>query len=132
IQAITGWDIFFDELMETGYRIQTLRQMFNAREGAIRHEISQRAIGSPPLIKGPLKDKSYDLEPLAQDYYEAMGFEKNGIPKKETLQFLNLDFAISDLTNVKGISEPLENEYIKAHVKKIFNNPYNIKPLRGG
>ncbi|MFX1501078.1 MAG: aldehyde ferredoxin oxidoreductase family protein, partial [Promethearchaeota archaeon] len=60
LQTITGWDISFDELMETGYRIQTLRQMFNAREGAIRHEISQRAIGSPPLIKGPLKDKSYD------------------------------------------------------------------------
>ncbi|MEJ2295388.1 MAG: aldehyde ferredoxin oxidoreductase C-terminal domain-containing protein, partial [Candidatus Lokiarchaeota archaeon] len=112
IQAITGWDVSINELLETGHRIQTLRQMFNAREGAIHHYIAQRAIGSPPLDKGPLKDKSYDVELIAQDYYEAMGYEKNGLPKKETLKLLDLDFTLSDLANTKGVSDILENEYL--------------------
>jgi len=132
IQAITGWDISIDELLETGHRIQTLRQMFNAREKAIRHYIAQRAIGSPPLTKGPLKGKSYEVELIAQDYYEAMGYEKNGLPKKETLELLNLDFAVSDLANAKGVSIALENEYLKSQVKKAFSNLANIKPLSGG
>ncbi len=135
IRAITGWNVSIDEVVETGYRIQTLRQMFNAREGAIRHYISQRAIGSPPLIKGPLKEKSYDLEPLAQDYYEAMGYQKNGVPKKETLELLNLNLAVEDLSNAKGVTITLENEYIKKQItqfKKSFNNPSRIQPLTGG
>jgi aldehyde:ferredoxin oxidoreductase len=131
IQSITGWDISIDELLETGHRIQTLRQMFNAREGAIHHYIAQRAIGSPPLDKGPLKDKTYDVELIAQDYYDAMGYEKNGLPKKETLEQLKLDFTISDLTTAKGVPIALENEYLKSQSKKAFN-PAKMQPLTGG
>ena len=130
IQAITGWDVSIDEILETGHRIQTLRQMFNAREGAIRHYIPQRAIGSPPQTKGPLKGKSWDFEIIAQDYYNAMGYEKNGIPKKETLDLLNLDFAISDLASAKGVPEALENEYLKSQSKKEFTT--KLTPLSGG
>ncbi|MFW9938392.1 MAG: aldehyde ferredoxin oxidoreductase family protein [Candidatus Thorarchaeota archaeon] len=132
IQAITGWDVSINELLETGHRIQTLRQMFNAREKAIRHYIAQRAIGSPPLTKGPLKDKTYDVELIAQDYYEAMGYEKNGLPKKETLEFLDLDFAVLDLAKAKGVPISLENEYLKSQGKKAFSNPTKMKPLSGG
>ena len=132
IQAITGWDISIDELLETGHRIQTLRQMFNAREKAIRHYIAQRAIGSPPLTKGPLKGKSYDIELITQDYYEAMGYEKNGLPKKETLELLNLNFAVSDLINAKGVPKALENEYLISQSKKEFNPSSKIVPLSGG
>ena len=120
INALTGWNIDLDELLETGHRIQTLRQMFNAREGAIRHEIPQRAIGSPPQKKGPLKKKSIDLEVIAQDYYENMGFSKDGIPKEETLKKLNLNFAVSDLDKATGVPKPLINEYLqtkKAHLE---------------
>jgi aldehyde:ferredoxin oxidoreductase len=130
IQSITGWDVSIDELLETGHRIQTLRQMFNAREGAIRHYIPQRAIGSPPQTKGPLKGKSWDFEIITQDYYDAMGYEKNGIPKKETLDLLNLDFAISDLASAKGVPEALENEYLKSQSKKEFTT--KLTPLSGG
>jgi aldehyde:ferredoxin oxidoreductase len=130
IQAINGWDVSIDEVLETGHRIQTLRQMFNAREGAIRHYIPQRAIGSPPQTKGPLKGKTWDLEIITKDYYEEMGYEKNGIPKKETLELLNLDFAVSDLANVKGIPEALENEYLTSKSKKEFTT--KLTPLSGG
>ena len=130
IHAITGWDVSIDELLETGHRIQTLRQMFNAREEAIRHYIAQRAIGSPPLTKGPLKEKTYDIELIAQDYYEAMGYDKNGIPKKETLELLNLNFAIPDLVSANGVPKILENEYLKLQSKKEFTS--KLTPLSGG
>jgi aldehyde:ferredoxin oxidoreductase len=131
MQAMTGWDVSVEELLETGHRIQTLRQMFNVREGAINHNIPQRIIGSPPQTKGPLKGKSWSLEPIAQNYYEAMGYEKNGIPKKETLEKLKLEFAMSDLTNGKGVPEPLINEYLEPHNKQISNSK-KITPLSGG
>jgi aldehyde:ferredoxin oxidoreductase len=121
IQAITGWNVSVDELLETGHRIQTLRQMFNVREGAISHYMPQRAFGSPPLTKGPNKDKTFDLESIAQNYYDAMGFEKNGIPKQETLKQLNLEFAVKDLENAQGVTECLENEYLKKNEKQIDN-----------
>ncbi len=130
LQAITGWDVNVDELLETGHRIQTIRQMFNAREGAIRHYITQRAIGSPPLKKGPLKDKTYDVELIAQDYYEAMGYEKNGVPKEETLKRLKLDFALEDLAHAKGVPAVLVNEYLKSESRKTFYT--NVQPLSGG
>jgi aldehyde:ferredoxin oxidoreductase len=114
MKAITGWEVDVDELLETGHRIQTLRQMFNAREGALSHDIPQRIIGSPPLEKGPTKGNSLNLEPIAQDYYEALGYEKNGVPKQETLKQLDLEFAIADLEIASGVRQPLVNEYLES------------------
>jgi len=113
IKAVTGWSISVDEILEIGWRIQTLRQMFNAREGAIRHEVSKRAIGDPPMEKGPLKGKKIDVEPMIKYYYEYIGFDETGIPKKETLEKLGLDFCIDDLKICKGRPEPIINSSIK-------------------
>ncbi|MBD3190417.1 MAG: hypothetical protein GF308_07220, partial [Candidatus Heimdallarchaeota archaeon] len=123
IKAAFGWTITPEEILEIGHRIQTLRQMFNAREGAIRHEINQRVIGSPPLKKGPIKDVSLDLERMAQGYYDSMGFKKDGVPKKETLETLDLDFCLNDLELCTGLPKPLVNEYL-AREKK---NPHHWK-----
>lgn len=112
IKAAFGWIITPEEILQIGHRIQTLRQMFNAREGAIRHEINQRAIGSPPLEKGPLKDVSLDLETMAQGYYDTIGYKKDGVPKKKTLESLGLEFCIKDLDLCTGLPEPLVNEYL--------------------
>ena len=112
INAAFGWDITPEELLQTGHRIQTLRQMFNAREGAIRHELSSRVLGNPPYTKGPLKNVSLDLEVMAQGYYKGMGFDENGLPKEETLKELNLDYCIPDFKISTGVPKKLVNEYI--------------------
>ncbi|MBD3226754.1 MAG: aldehyde ferredoxin oxidoreductase [Candidatus Lokiarchaeota archaeon] len=110
IKAITGWNLSVEDLLEIGWRIQTLRQMFNAREGAIRHDISKRAIGDPPMKKGPLKGNKINVEEMAQYYYENIGFKEDGIPKKETLEELDLDFCVSDLSDATGRPESVVNE----------------------
>ena len=51
IKADFNWDMKPEEIIEIGYRIQTLRQMFNASEGAIRNEIPPRLLGDPPFEK---------------------------------------------------------------------------------
>ncbi|WP_371806697.1 aldehyde ferredoxin oxidoreductase family protein [Candidatus Lokiarchaeum ossiferum] len=131
IEAAFGWKFTAEEILTTGQRIQTLRQMFNAREGAIRHELNQRTLGNPPLEKGPLKKISVDLEIMAQGYYEGMGFETNGVPKKSTLEKLGLEALVSDLEHCTGAPEALVNKYLSSGDKSVKSSP-DVTPLRGG
>jgi aldehyde:ferredoxin oxidoreductase len=131
IEGTTGWKMDVDELLEIGHRIQTTRQMFNAREGAVRHEIAQRAIGSPPQSKGPLKDKSIDVEVMVQGYYEGMGFGQDGIPLPETLSALGLDDMIPDLQINAGAPNRLVNEYLVSDMAVKSKKKAPI-PMQGG
>ena len=58
VRAVTGWDFTAEELLLTGERIQTLRQLFNFREG-IRpgdFRLPERIVEPPPTIPGRTKD----------------------------------------------------------------------------
>lgn len=110
IKAVVGWNITLDEIIEIGGRIQTLRQMFNAREGAIRHEATARAIGDPPLKEGPLKGRMNNYEPVISVYYKTMGFKEDGVPTEEALKKCGLDFAIKDLPKARGRPKPMINQ----------------------
>jgi aldehyde:ferredoxin oxidoreductase len=114
IKAFAGWNLSVDEFLTIGWRIQTLRQMFNARDGEIRHEVAQRAIGDPPLTKGPVKGKKIDVEEMAKSYYASIGFTETGVPTEATLTQLNLVFCIKDLPHCSGRPKPVINESIKS------------------
>ena len=131
IEGATGWQMSVDELLEIGHRIQTTRQMFNAREGAIRHEIAQRAIGSPPQSKGPLKGKSIDVEVMIQGYYEGIGFGQDGVPRSETLTALGLDAMIPDLEISMGAPHRLINEYLISDLA-VKDKKKMPTPMQGG
>jgi aldehyde:ferredoxin oxidoreductase len=94
LEGAVGWKITLDELEEIGYRIQTLRQQFNVREGALHHHIHPRSLGIPPQTKGPLKAITLDVEIMVKDYYTNMGWEPlTGIPTETTLSNLDLQYA---------------------------------------
>jgi aldehyde:ferredoxin oxidoreductase len=112
IHAATGWDMKVEEFLEIGGRIQTLRQLFNAREGAIRHEMPQRVMGSPPLKRGGNKGTSVDPETIVQGYYRGMGFRQDGVPTEDTLHSYGLEYLVPDLEACTGVPEPLVNEYL--------------------
>jgi aldehyde:ferredoxin oxidoreductase len=102
INAATGWQKAAEEYLEIGKRIQTLRQMFNVREGVDPRslKVSPRAQGIPPLEEGPLKGKTYDLDALMQHYWLAMGWDsQTGIPLPETVQQLGLSEIAGDSTS---------------------------------
>jgi aldehyde:ferredoxin oxidoreductase len=91
--AATGWELSPAEYLRIGQRIQTLRQMFNIREGIDPNslKISRRLTGKPPMESGPNKGVKYDLDKMMKAYWQAIGWDSNtGVPTRETLASLDL------------------------------------------
>jgi aldehyde:ferredoxin oxidoreductase len=93
LNAATGWDMDITEALQTGARIQTLRQAFNLREGIQSSDVKlpPRMVGTPPKSEGPLAGVSIDIETLASEYRKAMGWNpETGDPTDDTLKRLGL------------------------------------------
>jgi aldehyde:ferredoxin oxidoreductase len=91
--AVTGWNLDVAEVLTTGARIQTLRQCFNLREGfsPAAVKLPDRIAGLPPHKDGPLAGITIDVDNLAREYRQAMGWDADsGKPHKSTLEKLNL------------------------------------------
>lgn len=94
LNAATGWTYTPDEYMETGKRIQTLRQMFNIKQGVDPRSfrLPKRLSGEPPLAEGPLKGKSLPIERMMELHWKNYGWdEKTGVPLPATVADLQLD-----------------------------------------
>lgn len=93
IEAVTGWDFSTEELMKIGERTQTLRQLFNAREGIKPSDfkLPDRIKGIPPLPAGPSAGITIDLDSMVEDFYKAMDWSlEDGKPSEEKLRNLGL------------------------------------------
>ncbi len=101
IEAITGTHFDREVSFTTGLRILNLRQAFNVREGLkpVDMPISQRALGHPPLMAGPLTGISVNAGLLAQNFFQAADWDiKTGKPSLAILQKLgHLEEVITDL-----------------------------------
>ncbi len=93
MKAITGWDLDYPEIVETGHRITTLLHGFNLREGfkPADFQLPERARGNPPLPVGELQGVTIDSEGLKGQFYEAMGFDREtGAIAEERIAALGL------------------------------------------
>jgi aldehyde:ferredoxin oxidoreductase len=93
LNAVTGWDADVAEILETGNRLMTLRQAFNIREGIETGDVKlpDRMKGVPAQSDGPLADVTIDIDSLAREYREAMGWDaETARPTDETLEKLGL------------------------------------------
>lgn len=96
LAPVTGWDLGWDEGLEIGKRILSLRQAFNAREGIKPDAFKLPKRLLPPLKVGPGKGQKVDFEALKKGYFEAMGWDlKTGRPNDSTLNQLGLDKLVS-------------------------------------
>jgi aldehyde:ferredoxin oxidoreductase len=94
LNAATGWHMTPEEYMTAGRRIQTIRQLFNVREGIDLHSltISPRAAGHPPLQRGANRGRSIPLTALMHDYWERIGWGADtGVPTAQTLRELGIE-----------------------------------------
>ncbi len=94
INAITGWDVTSDELMETSERIWNMEKLFNVREGLDRRNDKPPYIFFEPIKEGARKGLRLEpdkWEKLLDEYYELHGWDKEGTPQPETLKRLGLD-----------------------------------------
>ena len=79
--------------MEIGARIQTLRQLFNIKQGydPAAVKLPKRMAGEPPLTNGPLKGVKLRNDEQVALHWKAFGWdEKTGVPLPETVEALGI------------------------------------------
>jgi aldehyde:ferredoxin oxidoreductase len=93
MNAATGWERSPAEYMKLGKRVQTLKQLFNIKQGIkpVSLQAHPRSIGNPPQTRGPNKGRSFDLEKMMRDYWQEIGWDReSGKPTLETVKELGL------------------------------------------
>jgi aldehyde:ferredoxin oxidoreductase len=97
INAVTGWDITVDELMEVGKRRLNLFRTFNAREGLDRQadklpkKFYKQLQGAGPTAGMALTHD--EIESAIDEYYQLAGWTNDGVPTRETLQKHDIEWA---------------------------------------
>ncbi|MEM2110466.1 MAG: aldehyde ferredoxin oxidoreductase C-terminal domain-containing protein [Candidatus Bathyarchaeia archaeon] len=100
LESVTGWKISAEEWYGTlARRILHMQRAVLLLGGpdlkwkpGIQDEVPQRWY--EPLGKGPYSGKAVDYERIEKaktEYYEAIGWDKNGVPKSEELKRLGLE-----------------------------------------
>lgn len=100
IQAVTGWDITYEDLITIGERIANLRHAFNLREGMnpLQLRMPERVVGNPPHQVGPVKGVKVDLESQVRDYLIAADWDPvTAKPSRKKLLELGLGDVAQDL-----------------------------------
>jgi aldehyde:ferredoxin oxidoreductase len=96
LTAATGMEEFTEEndLLRIGERIVCVERCFNMREGFWRKDDSlPRRMTSEPLREaGPSTGQVVrDLDTLLDEYYEALGYTREGVPTAEKLKDLGIE-----------------------------------------
>jgi aldehyde:ferredoxin oxidoreductase len=92
----TGFALTEQEFALAGERIQALAKLINAREGLTRKDdtlpwkVMNQPVSDDGSAKGAVVTKD-ELNLMLDDYYQARGYDKEGIPTKAKLQELGLD-----------------------------------------
>jgi aldehyde:ferredoxin oxidoreductase len=98
MQAVTGWDITLEELLTVGQRRLNLFRIFNAREGFGRKDdklpkkLFKTLQGSGPTAGTALTHEEIDT--AIDQYYKMAGWTSDGIPTRETVEALDLAWAL--------------------------------------
>jgi len=95
ISGASGIDFTADDIVTAGERIYNMERMYNIYVGftAADDTLPERML-SEPVKAGPMKGKVSRVPEMMPHYYEARGWDKNGIPKQEKLESLSLGYLI--------------------------------------
>ena len=84
-------------LKKVGERIVCLERCYNVREGFSRKDdtLPERMLAEPLLAAGPATGQVIrNLDGLLDEYYDALGYNREGVPTREKLKELCLDYAL--------------------------------------
>ena len=96
LNTLTGSDYDMAHALKIGKRVVNLMRMFNIREGMTKeHDSFSQRLGTPP-VDGPAQGKTIKptFERALQAYYKMSGWNPEGVPKRELLEALDLDFTL--------------------------------------
>ena len=89
VNATTGWEMTFEEFMQTGERIFNLKRMYNNRLGITRKDdVLPPRILSHRRGTGGAAENLPHLGRMLSDYYQYRGWDEFGVPRQETLERL--------------------------------------------
>lgn len=96
LRVTCGFDFTKEELALVGERIVNLNRMFNVREGFSRKDDAlPERLTKEPAPEGPPKGQVVEIDYMLEEYYRLRGWDENGIPKRETLERLGLEFTLA-------------------------------------
>ncbi|MEI7885413.1 MAG: aldehyde ferredoxin oxidoreductase family protein [Clostridia bacterium] len=92
LYAITGWKFTFEEFLETGERIFTLKRIYNHALGLDRTQdtLPERILKEPRGTGGSAETLP-DLEAQLDEFYQYRGWTKEGVPSSEKIHKLGLE-----------------------------------------
>ena len=97
MRAVSGRDMSPEDMNLAAERIINLERMYNVRMGFSRKEDSlPKRFLSETMEVGESAGQTVDLERLLDEYYQAMGWDRNGIPSQTTLGKLDLIHVVSN------------------------------------
>ena len=93
---VTGFEMTPEQLKQAGERIQNVARLFNIREGLGRKDdtLPYKVMHVPIPDEGPSKGAlvtQAELDLLLDDYYEARGWTKEGVPTMAKLKELGME-----------------------------------------
>ncbi|MCL4371584.1 MAG: aldehyde ferredoxin oxidoreductase family protein [Chloroflexi bacterium] len=100
VRSITGWNTSLFEMVKVGERMNTLCRAFNVREGfsaaddTLPERFFQPFADTKPTT-APLDRRVWEQAKLA--YYYGMGWDENGVPTRDKLGELNLEWVIEEM-----------------------------------
>lgn len=89
-QAVLGEDIT-QNLNDLGQRILTMHRLFNARQGYGRNDDRLPPRFFQPRFEGEAVPDPHILNLMLSQYYQAMGWDEQGVPLSETIAQLGLE-----------------------------------------
>lgn len=94
LRAVTGWTYSATELRRAGERINTLKKLFNVRQGWLpRDDWLPPRLLSEPLATGVAQGTSLtknELRDMIHGYYKARGWSEEGVVPEKKLRELHL------------------------------------------
>ncbi len=99
VNGVSGLDLTAEDVERVGERVNNLARLFNISAGFTRADDTfPSRIMEEPIKDGPSKGQYIpqdDLDKMLDEYYEARGWTKEGIPTKEKLDELGIDYKIA-------------------------------------
>lgn len=92
LNAVTGWDVSMEELIQTGERITNLKRLHNIRFGLKKQDDGlPRRLTAERRGTGGSADNLPDINTMLKEYYEYRGWSDSGLPLPETVKKLELE-----------------------------------------
>jgi len=90
LRLATGWDIELDGLLQAGERISNMKRVILNRLGMTRKDDKLPERMKTPLTEGGSEGHVPNLELMLDEYYQARGWDENGVPTHKKLRSLGI------------------------------------------